>query len=167
MHSDGFHRVFTCGISDHSTASGEAPPTSGLMPISTGQSAPLAPHHHLAARFPVAPLSHPPMFSSRRANRKPLRVLRSRRTNRHPVQPPRKPRNQAGANQSGRTCGTGRSCQSGDAKDAIAPEIVYDDPGAFHFTVEAGYSSKHLWRGIDLAQFTSANYAISTGLPQG
>ena len=48
------------------------------------------------------------------------------------------------------------------AKDAIAPEIVYNDPGAFHFTAEAGYSSKHLWRGIDLAQFTSSNYAIAS-----
>ena len=47
------------------------------------------------------------------------------------------------------------------AKDTIAPQIIYQDPGAFHFTAEAGYASKHLWRGIDLAQFASDNSALS------
>ena len=46
------------------------------------------------------------------------------------------------------------------SKDVIAPEIVYNDPGAFQFTAEAGYASKHIWRGIDLAKFTSTNHLL-------
>jgi hypothetical protein len=52
------------------------------------------------------------------------------------------------------------------AKGAIAPEIVYDDPGALRFSAEAGYASKHLWRGIDLAQFTSFNHLVPGVLPK-
>lgn len=51
---------------------------------------------------------------------------------------------------------------SGSAKSAKGgevPQITFEDPGAFRFSAEAGYASKHLWRGIDLAQFTSTNYA--------
>ena len=45
------------------------------------------------------------------------------------------------------------------AKGVIPPpEITYQNPGAFHLNVDAGYASKHIWRGIDLAQFTSFNY---------
>ena len=43
------------------------------------------------------------------------------------------------------------------SKDAIAPEIGHDTPGAFCFTVEAGYASKYISRGIDIPQFTSFN----------
>lgn len=48
------------------------------------------------------------------------------------------------------------------AKDApvAAPEIVYDDPGKFQLTLDAGWANKHLWRGIDLAQFTSFNHLV-------
>ena len=46
------------------------------------------------------------------------------------------------------------------SKSAITPEIVYNDPGAFQFTAEAGYASKHIWRGIDLAKFTSTNHLL-------
>jgi hypothetical protein len=38
-----------------------------------------------------------------------------------------------------------------------APEISYDDPGAFAWGVDIGYSSKHVYRGIDLVPFTSFN----------
>jgi len=45
------------------------------------------------------------------------------------------------------------------AKGVIPPpEITYQNAGAFHLNVEAGYASKHIWRGIDLPQFTSYNY---------
>jgi hypothetical protein len=44
------------------------------------------------------------------------------------------------------------------AKGGVAPEVTYNDPGAFGFSVDGGYASKHIWRGIDLAQFTSYNY---------
>lgn len=44
------------------------------------------------------------------------------------------------------------------SKDA-APAIVFNNPAALRITAEAGYASKHLWRGIDLPQFTSLNYA--------
>ena len=54
-----------------------------------------------------------------------------------------------------------------DAKGVIPPpEIVYDDPGAFHFTAVAGYATKHIWRGIDLAQFTSYNYLSDGTCPK-
>jgi len=44
------------------------------------------------------------------------------------------------------------------AKGGPVQEIVYEDPGAFRFSVEAGYASQHLWRGIDLVQLTSFNH---------
>ncbi len=50
------------------------------------------------------------------------------------------------------------------AKNAIVPQITYEDPGAFHITAEAGYASKHVWRGIDLAQFTSYNHVTGSGV---
>ena len=47
------------------------------------------------------------------------------------------------------------------AKGVIPPpEVTYQNPNAVHFNVEAGYASKHIWRGIDLAQFTSYNYLV-------
>lgn len=52
------------------------------------------------------------------------------------------------------------------AKDGVAPlEVEYTDPGAFTFTAEAGYSSKHIWRGIDLVEFTSFNHTSGGALP--
>jgi hypothetical protein len=53
---------------------------------------------------------------------------------------------------SSRTARTAGAAPS--SKDA-APEIVYADPGAFTLTAEGGYASKHIWRGIDIPQFTS------------
>jgi hypothetical protein len=44
------------------------------------------------------------------------------------------------------------------AKGGVPAPITYNDPGAFGFSVDAGYSSKLLYRGIDLVQFTSYNY---------
>lgn len=44
------------------------------------------------------------------------------------------------------------------AKGGVPPQITYNDPSAFGLSVDGGYSSKHLYRGIDLAQFTSYNY---------
>jgi hypothetical protein len=54
---------------------------------------------------------------------------------------------------------------TGSAKEALSPmEIEYTDPGAFAFSAEAGYSSKHLWRGIDLVEFTSFNHTSGGAL---
>lgn len=58
------------------------------------------------------------------------------------------------------------SGDSRSAKGAEVPQIAFEDPGAFRFSAEAGYASKHLWRGIDLAQFTSANYALPGDTPK-
>lgn len=44
--------------------------------------------------------------------------------------------------------------------------VVYDDPGALTITAEGGYATKHIWRGIDLAQFTSFNHLDVSGLPK-
>ena len=53
------------------------------------------------------------------------------------------------------------------AKNVIPPpEITYPNPGALHFNVDAGYASKHIWRGIDLPQFTSFNYLDKKDLPR-
>lgn len=55
---------------------------------------------------------------------------------------------------------------SGSAKDGVPPvEIEYTDPGAFTFSAEAGYASKHLWRGIDLVELTSFNHTSGGVLP--
>ena len=51
------------------------------------------------------------------------------------------------------------------AKGGVPAPITYNDPGAFGFSVDGGYSSKHLYRGIDLAQFTSYNY-LDNNLPK-
>lgn len=49
-----------------------------------------------------------------------------------------------------------------DAKGGMPPEeIVYDDPNALQFAAEAGWSNVHLWRGIDLVQFTSYNHTVT------
>lgn len=57
--------------------------------------------------------------------------------------------------------------QAGDStKDSIEPvEVEYTDPSAFTFTAAAGYSSKHVWRGIDLVEFTSFNHTSGGALP--
>ena len=53
------------------------------------------------------------------------------------------------------------------AKGVIPPpEITYANPGAFHLNVDAGYANKHIWRGIDLPQFTSFNYLDKKDLPK-
>lgn len=53
----------------------------------------------------------------------------------------------------------GAPATASSAKGVIPPpEITYQNPGAVHVNVDAGYASKHIWRGIDLAQFTSYNY---------
>jgi hypothetical protein len=46
------------------------------------------------------------------------------------------------------------------AKDGLQPtsDLVYEDPGRFILTAEAGWASKHVWRGIDIAHFTSYNH---------
>jgi len=67
------------------------------------------------------------------------------------------PGNQQAANSTG---------DSKSAKGGEVPQITFEDPGAFRFSAEAGYASKHLWRGIDLAQFTSANYALPGDTPK-
>jgi hypothetical protein len=56
--------------------------------------------------------------------------------------------------------------QDGDStKDSIEPvEIEYTDTAAFTFTAEAGYATSHIWRGIDLVEFTSFNHN-SNALP--
>lgn len=51
------------------------------------------------------------------------------------------------------------------AKGGAPAPITYNDPGAFGLSLDAGYSSKHLYRGIDLAQFTSFNY-LSNAVPK-
>ena len=46
----------------------------------------------------------------------------------------------------------------------MAPlEIEYTDPSAFALSVEAGYATSHLWRGIDLVEFTSINHIDPDG----
>lgn len=52
---------------------------------------------------------------------------------------------------------------AGSGKDAIPElEVEYTDPGAFQFSADAGYSSRHLWRGIDLVELTSFNHIAPT-----
>ena len=40
------------------------------------------------------------------------------------------------------------------------PVVVYDDPTALRVAAEVGWSNVHLWRGIDLVQFTSYNHTV-------
>lgn len=50
------------------------------------------------------------------------------------------------------------------AKGGIPVEkFVTIEPPAFTFAAEAGYATSHLWRGIDLVEFTSYNHTDPTG----
>ena len=71
-----------------------------------------------------------------------------------------------GGTRKGKTVPVGGTTAT-SAKGVIPPpEITYANPGAFHLNVEAGYASKHIWRGIDLAQFTSFNYLDKQECPK-
>lgn len=47
------------------------------------------------------------------------------------------------------------------------PELTFEDPGKLRFIVEAGYNSQLVWRGIDVAQFTSYNHWRPVSGPGG
>lgn len=56
--------------------------------------------------------------------------------------------------------------RQGSSKEGMpAPTFIANDPGAFALSVDAGYSTKHVWRGIDLVEFTSFNHTSGGRLP--
>ena len=60
---------------------------------------------------------------------------------------------------SARTTTAHMAPSDGGAKGGMPPAAVeYANPGALQWEVDAGWSSQHLWRGIDIIQFTSFNH---------
>ena len=153
----GFSSAATVVIQTALSGSGAAP-TMGLVPISTGaiRSSGTAPAANSAVQGRMSPeVSGTPSSTSREEGPTSGRQSATR------DEGPTSGRQSAGGKRAPGASKTARAAGAApSSKDAIAPEIVYDDPGAFHFTAEAGYSSKHIWRGIDVAQFTSDNYVF-------
>lgn len=158
----GLSNAATVVVQTALSGSGAAP-SLGLVPISTGairSSGTAQPNNAVVSGRMSPEVSGTPSSTSREEG------PTSGRPSAAGEEGPTSGRQSAAASEEGgkRAHGPSKTARTSGAapssKDAIAPEIVYDDPGAFALTVEGGYSSKHVWRGIDIPQFASRNFQL-------